>query len=1390
MEYSMDQVNLGQLVDKMKVKPLVENPTPTFNLKINNPLAIAQDPVETVKEATRVVYQPDVNGELASKYLAKAKTIGKTGVKHKYTERNTQEQTQVREIVAPEEVKEEDIEITLQPPPVKKAKKMKKLKTMPELVIEPEMDIEVNEEAEPVKIILPEDGEIMEKPIEVIQPRQTKKTKMESYAKLNRDAMITIGDTTMEDRIPKLSNELRTEMSKIRLEGPPRYIMNNREYFIKFITNYFKKYEDDPLNTKDQITCDTIFLENSDMELLKHQKLIRDYINLYTPYRGLLLYHGLGAGKTCGSIAIAEGIKDTKKIYVMTPASLEKNYIEEIKKCGDKLFRVNQYWEWISTADNPYLINPLSAVLGLPREYITRNNGAYLVNTSIKEPNVLSTEDKKKLNDQLDKMIRHKYTFIHYNGIRKDKFKKLTDNFTKNIFDDSCVVIDEAHNLISRIVNKINKTNKYNERKKGANINTSDTLSLILYEFLLRAKNCKIVLLTGTPLINYPNEIGILFNILRGYIKTWTITLNPATDKTITTDTISATLLSSTKSNMVDYINYTPSTKKLVITRNPYTFETDIERLKENATKLDDFKYNGVYSDIRANVNPIGKVTYEPRGIMSDEQFIERITAKLNKADLKVIPNSIVVNEYTTLPDTLDEFTALFLDDSGNIKDGGKLGKRIIGLTSYFRSAQEELLPEYNKQTDRIILEIPMSDYQFQYHEKCRLEERQFEKQSKRNRRVSKDGLYEDMASTYRIFSRLACNFAMPKVPGRPTPKKVEQMNALNEIKNRLSSKYKMALETQYDISEQITEYYNAYLEANKDKLDSMSPQEMTKFKEKIKQYIMLFIDGKVTSGIQEYLDTGADIQVDVDVEVADEVAVEPVLKKARAKAQAQAKPREKKVKNTSPKAKKASPKNKTKKRVAFDEDGDMNLGGGGRFNEDADEEGDYKLYGGEGTPPEEIEVVDTNLDDINIDEVEEIINDTEIPVIEGVIDNDAKLREIEELEGDEILETMGNMDYKKAIKEALQQLWSKRAECLTETGLEIYSPKFLEMLRNITNRENRGLNLVYSQFRNMEGIAIFGMVLETNGFAKFKIKRGYSNNWELDMSEEDMGKPTYALYTGTEDSEEREIIRNIYNGDWNKIPDNIAAALRTKSTNNQMGEIIKVLMITSAGSEGINLRNTRFVHIMEPYWHPVRSEQVIGRARRICSHSQLPEEFRTVTVFIYIMVFTQAQLDSEYAVELKLNDLSKFPPFLPQTSDQKLFELSNVKEKIADQLSVIIKSTSIDCNIHSTSNNKEGIQCFRFASNPSRFDFAFNPDYIQDKNDPINPVNLVKEDKINDYQVVAQKGVEIAYMNKRTNDLYDYNKFKRGELEIVGRIVVKDGKKTIDMYKDKNKRK
>ena len=119
---------------------------------------------------------------------------------------------------------------------------------------------------------------------------------------------------------------------------------------------------------------------------------------------------------------------------------------------------------------------------------------------------------------------------------------------------------------------------------------------------------------------------------------------------------------------------------------------------------------------------------------------------------------------------------------------------------------------------------------------------------------------------------------------------------------------------------------------------------------------------------------------------------------------------------------------------------------------------------------------------------------------------------------------------------------------------------------------------------------------------------------------------------------------------------------------------MIKVLLGSPSIKEGVSLLRVKQVHIMEPYWHPVRVEQVIGRARRICSHQSLPKELQTVEVFIYIMTFTETQLNSDFAIELKLKDLSKNAPYLPQTSDEKLYEISTIKEQLTTQLLKSVK--------------------------------------------------------------------------------------------------------------------
>ena len=55
-----------------------------------------------------------------------------------------------------------------------------------------------------------------------------------------------------------------------------------------------------------------------------------------------------------------------------------------------------------------------------------------------------------------------------------------------------------------------------------------------------------------------------------------------------------------------------------------------------------------------------------------------------------------------------------------------------------------------------------------------------------------------------------------------------------------------------------------------------------------------------------------------------------------------------------------------------------------------------------------------------------------------------------------------------------------------------------------------------------------------------------------VDIVPENMGKPTFALYTGTEEAEEKEIIRNVFNGTWEYVPSTIREELVKQSSNNR----------------------------------------------------------------------------------------------------------------------------------------------------------------------------------------------------------------------------------------------
>jgi hypothetical protein len=970
----------------------------------------------------------------------------------------------------------------------------------------------------------------------------------------------------------KISERLPASKAKV-LQRSSTYYMNNRKLYIDKINQLFRPYKQEIEDTIASASCKS---KEVDFELLTHQKVVRDYLNLYTPYRGLLLYHGLGSGKTCTSIGIAEGMKTDKHVILMTPASLKMNFFSELKKCGDELFRKNQYWEFISTVGRQDLIDSISGTMGISKEFIEKYNGAWMIDVS-KPSNYkeLTANERATLDIQLNEMIRHKYTDLNYNGLNMNILNDLTHNQTINPFDNKVIIIDEAHNFVSRIVNKINKPG---------------TISYILYDLLMSAQNARIVLLTGTPIINYPNEIGILYNLLRGYIKTWKIPITVKSSKKINRDEI-LKMFQEENFNTHDYVEY--SGNVLTITRNPYGF-INIE--KRNYVRKDETqkkRYGGINSTKKnklviqgGNDGPFDKykgVKLDDTGNLTDHTFINTITRILSNNELEPQTTRITLELNKALPDIRDEFIDMFIDtDSANVKDTNLFKRRILGLTSYFRSASEKLLPSFiiNESGGNYhIVANEMSDYQFSKYEKIRKDEAE---QEKRKRIMSKkkkpnDELFE-IASSYRIFSRAACNYVFPEPPGRPMPNRSEN-----------------------------------------DTIDEVN---------------------------------------------FDAVPNEQIM--------------------------------------------------------DAD--------------------VYSNQEDIE----------------QGNIDD--------------------NLDYSQRIQNALKFLSDNASDYLTPKALEIYSPKFLSILSNLTNPEYTGLHLIYSQFRTIEGIGIMKLVLEANGFAHFKIKKKSEGEWTLDMRNNK--KPKFILYTGTETAEEKEILRNIYNSQWEFIPTGLREEIEKIHDNNLMGEVIKIIMITSSGAEGINLRNTRYTHIIEPYWNMGRIDQVVGRARRICSHEDLPENLRNVQVFIYLTTFSEKQSTDNNNKELIIRDISKLDNKTPITTDESLYEIARIKDNINQQLLTAVKESAIDCSLYSK-NSSENLVCYGYGKVMSN-QFASYPSLDVDKfqKDDVN----VKKQSLHLRKITIQ-GKEYAYDQQR-NIVYDMDSYKRSKktgetMDELGRLK-KEGRNNV----------
>ena len=170
------------------------------------------------------------------------------------------------------------------------------------------------------------------------------------------------------------------------------------------LSKKFKKYEIKPAKNKETMES---YCQPQKFKLQPQQAFLADYFSSKEAPPGMLVFHQIGAGKTCAAIAVAEKMKKKLNIVVVLPAALAGNFRDELR-------------------------SPCPNV-----DYITQSEKIKLSKLKIDDKEYQQIIDKT--NQRIDKY----YTIYSYH-----KFIELAQNNKINL-KKTLLIIDEVQNMVS-----------------------------------------------------------------------------------------------------------------------------------------------------------------------------------------------------------------------------------------------------------------------------------------------------------------------------------------------------------------------------------------------------------------------------------------------------------------------------------------------------------------------------------------------------------------------------------------------------------------------------------------------------------------------------------------------------------------------------------------------------------------------------------------------------------------------------------------------------------------------------------------------------------------------------------------------------------------------------
>ena len=255
-----------------------------------------------------------------------------------------------------------------------------------------------------------------------------------------------------------------------------------------------------------------------------------------------------------------------------------------------------------------------------------------------------------------------------------------------------------------------------------------------------------------------------------------------------------------------------------------------------------------------------------------------------------------------------------------------------------------------------------------------------------------------------------------------------------------------------------------------------------------------------------------------------------------------------------------------------------------------------------------------------------------------------------------------GESGFNEVFSKSGKKFKYKSKQILKLNEISDYSIKFKNVLDNILSSE--GIIFIYTDYI-WSGAVPIGIALEHLGFNKYNNKN-FLQSGDIDEPLSYDMKKHRKDYKDKKDFKQANYI--ILSADDRISGDNDRELKILQSPENKNGELVKVIIGSSITGEGMDFKNIREIHVLEPWYHLNKLEQIVGRGIRFCSHSGLEQEKRNVTVYLHTALCDGNETTDHYNYrrgERKSIEIGKVESILKKNAlDCYLFKEGNVIKK------------------------------------------------------------------------------------------------------------------------------